>query len=165
MNSLADGSSPVHRSSFLVHRLIVIALLAAIPAAAADKPSDVVKYRQSMMKAIGAHMSAMSLVVKKQVSDRSQLAAHAGAVRDLSGGIPSFFPRDTSRDKTRTAAKNEIWQRFADFKALSEKLQRESEKLADAAKRGDAKAFDAQFENVASVCGECHQTFRQKDSD
>jgi cytochrome c556 len=165
MNRKRPVRKTVHRSSFIVHRLILLALLTSIPAGAADKPSDVVKYRQSMMKAIGAHMSAMSLVVKKQVSDRSQLAAHAAAVHDLSGGIPSFFPRDTSRDKTRTAAKNEIWQRFADFKALSEKLQRESEKLADAAKRGDAKAFDAQFENVANVCGECHQTFRQKDSD
>jgi cytochrome c556 len=140
-------------------------LLIAIPAAAADRPADVVKYRQSVMKAMGAHMTAMSLVVKKQVSDRTQLAAHAAAIRDLSGGLPRFFPRGTGSDRTKTAAKNEIWQHFAEFEAASRKLQRESNTLAEAAKRGDAKAFDAQFENVANACAACHRDFRVKDSD
>jgi cytochrome c556 len=48
---------------------------------------------------------------------------------------------------------------------MSEKLERESGKLAADAKRGDVKAFDAQFETVAGACGECHQRFRQKDSE
>jgi len=140
-------------------------LLIAFPALAADQASDLVKYRQSVMKSMAAHMTAMSLVVKKQVSDRSQLAAHAAALRDLSGGLPNFFPRGTASDKTKTAAKNEIWQRFAEFEAGFVKLQRESNALAEAAKRGDAKGFDAQFENVANACAACHRTFRVKDSD
>jgi cytochrome c556 len=140
-------------------------LLIAIPAVAADRAADVVKYRQSVMKAMGAHMTAMSLVVKKQVSDRSQLAAHAAAIRDLSSGLPRFFPRGTGSDRTKTAAKNEVWQRFAAFEAASLKLQRESSALAEAAKRGDANAFDAQFENVANACAACHRDFRVKDSD
>ena len=60
-------------------------LLIAFPALGADQASDLVKYRQTVMKAMGAHMTAMALVVKKQISDRSQLAAHATALRDLSG--------------------------------------------------------------------------------
>ena len=140
-------------------------LLIAFPALAADQASDLVKYRQSVMKAMAAHMTAMSLVVKKQVSDRSQLAAHAAALRDLSGGLAKFFPRGTASDKTKTAAKNEVWQRFAEFEAGLMKLQRESNTLAEAAKRGDAKAFDAQFENVANACAACHREFRVKDSD
>jgi len=145
-------------------RLIIILLL-AFPALAADKAADVVKYRQSVMKAMGAHMTAMSLAVKKQISDRSQLAAHAAALRDLSGGIPAFFPAGTGSDRTKTAAKNEIWQRFSEFERAAGKLQRESAALYEAAKRGDGKAFDVQFENVANACAACHQTFRQKDSD
>jgi len=144
---------------------IAIVLLLSLPALAADRAADVVKYRQSVMKAMGAHMTAMSLVVKKQISDRSQLAAHAAAIRDLSAGIPAFFPRGTGSDKTKTAAKNEIWQRFPEFTAAAVALQRASASLADAAKRGDAKAFDAQFENVANACAACHRTFRVKDSD
>src|SRR5207248_7575089 len=119
----------------------LIVLLIAIPALAADQASDIVKYRQSVMKAMSAHMTAMSLVVKKQVSDRSQLAAHAAALRDLSGGLSKFVPRGTGSDKTKTAAKNEVWQRFSEFETDFVKLQRESNGLAEAAKRGDAKAF------------------------
>jgi cytochrome c556 len=145
--------------------VLLIAVPALAPAMATDQASDIVKYRQSVMKAMAAHMTAMSLVVKKQISDRSQLAAHASALRDLSGGLPKFFPRGTGSDKTKTAAKNEVWQRFAEFEAGFAKLQRESNVLADAAKRGDAKAFDAQFENVANACAGCHRTFRVKDTD
>ena len=140
-------------------------LLIAFPALGADQASDLVKYRQTVMKAMGAHMTAMALVVKKQISDRSQLAAHATALRDLSGGLVKFFPRGTGSDKTKTAAKNEVWQRFPEFEAGFVKLERESNALVEAAKRGDAKAFDAQFENVANACGACHRTFRVKDSD
>ena len=140
-------------------------LLIAFPALAADQASDLVKYRQAVMKSMAAHMTAMSLVVKKQVSDRSQLAAHAASLRDLSGGLAKFFPRGTASDKTKTAAKNEVWQRFAEFEAGFATLQRESSALAEAAKRGDGKAFDAQFENVANACAGCHRTFRVKDSD
>jgi cytochrome c556 len=149
---------------FFMKRILMI-LAIAVPALAADQPSDIVKYRQSVMKAMAAHMTSMSLIVKKQISDRSQLAAHAAALRDLSGGLPKFFPRGTGNDKTKTAAKNEVWQRFGEFEEASLKLQRESNLLAEAAKRGDGKAFDAQFENVANACGGCHRTFRVKDSD
>src|SRR5882757_5829310 len=93
----------------------LIVLLMAGPALAADQASDVVKYRQSVMKAMSAHMTAMSLVVKKQVSDRSQLTAHAAAVRDLSAGMAAFFPPDTNPAKVRTSAKSEIWQHFPEF--------------------------------------------------
>jgi cytochrome c556 len=145
--------------------VLLIAFPAMAPAIATDQASDIVKYRQSVMKAMAAHMTSMSLVVKKQVSDRSQLAAHAAAIRDLSGGLPKFFPRGTGSDKTKTAAKNEVWQRFSEFESAFQKLQRESNALADAAKRGDANAFDTQFENVANACAECHRTFRVKDTD
>jgi cytochrome c556 len=145
--------------------VLLIAFPALAPALAIDQASDIVKYRQSVMKAMAAHMTAMSLVVKKQISDRSQLAAHAAALRDLSGGLPKFFPRGTGSDKTKTAAKNEVWQRFPEFEAAFQKLRRESTVLADAAKRGDAKAFDAQFENVANACAGCHRIFRVKDTD
>ena len=145
--------------------VLLIAVPALAPAMATDQPSDLVKYRQSVMKAMAAHMTSISLVVKKQVSDRSQLAAHATSLRDLGDGLPRFFPRGTGSDKTKTAAKSEIWQRFPEFEAASVKLQRESNALADAAKRGDAKAFDAQFESVANACASCHRTFRNNDSD
>lgn len=147
-----------------IRRLILLALVVAIPASA-DKPADVVKYRQHVMKAMNSHMAAMSMVVKKQISDRSQLAAHAAALRDTSVALPALFPPGSGHDKVRSEAKPEIWQRFGAFKASADALQRESETLAELAKKGDARAFDAQFEKVAGACAACHQTFRTKDDD
>jgi len=142
-----------------MHRFLV-AILIAVPALAADRPADIVKYRQNLMKAMGAHMNSMSLIVKKQISDRSQLAAHAASIRDLSGDLAAFFPPDTSSQATRTAAKKEIWQRLPEFKSAAAKLHRESATLAENAKRGDASAVAGQFENVANTCAACHRDFR-----
>jgi cytochrome c556 len=155
----------MHGGLFHVMKRFAFLLLFAAVARAADAPANVVKYRQSVMKAMGAHMTAMSLVVKKQVGDRSQLAAHASAIRDCATNLAAFFPRETAPDKTRTAAKAEIWQRMPEFRAAAERLRVESEKLAAAAKRGDMRAFDAQFANVGAACGKCHDSFRVKDSD
>ncbi|HWW62661.1 MAG TPA: cytochrome c [Thermoanaerobaculia bacterium] len=146
---------------FLV--LFACALLAT--SASADDASSLVKYRQSVMKSMGAHMSAMSLVVKKQVSSRAQLAAHAEAIRGVSDGLAAFFPAGTDPSRVTTAALPAIWQRSAEFSAAAQKLQREAAKLAAFAKSGDARGFDAQFERVGAACNECHKQFRKRDSD
>ena len=125
---------------------------------AADAPDAVVKYRQTVMKSLGNHMNAMSMVVvKKQIASRAQLAAHAESVHLMSAGLVELFP---APDKARSSAKPEIWTHFADFKAAAAKLERESAKLAQLK---DARAFDAQFESVARACEECHDRFRSRD--
>jgi cytochrome c556 len=155
----------MHGGPFHVMKHLLFLLLLALPAVAADKPSDVVHYRQSVMKAMGAHMTATSLVVKKQISDRSQLLAHAESIRELSTGLASFFPPGTSPDKVKTGAKPELWQKVPEFRAAADTLRAEAAKLAEAAKKGDAKAVDAQFARVGAACGACHDRFRVKDAD
>ena len=155
----------MHGGPFHVMKRLFFLVLIALPAVAADKPVDVVRYRQSVMKAMGAHMNATSLVVKKQISDRSQLLAHATSIRDLSAGLAAFFPADTAPDKVKTGAKAELWQKLPEFRAAADSLRAEAGKLADAAKKGDAKAFDAQFARVGAACNACHDRFRAKDAD
>lgn len=140
-------------------------LIALLVLATTADPSAMVKYRQSVMKSMGAHMAAMSLVVKKEVSSRAQLPAHADAIRGVSDGLAAFFPPGTDPSRVTTAALPAIWQRSAEFNAAAQKLQRESVKLAAIAKSGDARAFDAQFERVGAACNECHKQFRKRDSD
>jgi cytochrome c556 len=146
-------------------RLAIALLLVSTAATAADAPDAVVKYRQSVMRALGAHMSAMSLVVKKKVSNRSQLGAHAEAIRALATGIPDLFPAGTGPDKVKTDAKPELWQHLPDLKHDSSALELESAKLVVAARRGDAKAFDAQYERLGQACADCHNAYRLKDHD
>jgi len=136
-----------------------------IPAAAllflaADSPQAIVKYRETNMKAMGAHMSAMSLVVKSEVSSRADLKAHAEAVHAISRTLPALFPASTAPAKVKTDAKAEVWKNPAAFKKAAAGLERESAKLADLAKKNDGEAFDQQYRVVAETCNDCHEQFR-----
>jgi cytochrome c556 len=145
--------------------LLALLFVTAMSANAADDPASMVKYRQSVMKSMGAHMSAMSLVVKKQVGSRAQLAAHAEAIRGMSDGLAAFFPAGTGPERVKTSALPAIWQRSAEFTAAAQALQREAAALTTAAKAADTHAFDAQFARVSDACSGCHKQFRQRDSD
>ena len=146
------------RAFFFMKRILLIAALLSV---AADAPDAVVKYRQTVMKSLGAHMTAMSMVVvKKQIASRAQLAAHAEAVHAVSAGIVEMFP---APDKVRSSGKPEIWTRFPEFKASAAKVERESALLSQLAQKKEWKAFDAQFESVAKACEECHDRFRVRE--
>jgi cytochrome c556 len=137
--------------------------LVALLFLAADAPDSVVKYRQATMKAMGQHMTAMSLVVKRQIASRGGLFAHAEAVHATSKEIAALFPSGSGPDKVRTDAMKDVWARAAEFRAAAAKLERESAKLADAARKNDAKTFDAQFKVVNDTCNSCHDAFRTRD--
>ena len=137
--------------------------LVALLFLAADNPQAIVKYRQATMKSMGAHMSAMSLVVKHQISSRADLAAHAEAIHGVSRSLVALFPAGTGPDKVKSDAKPAIWQQMPEFRRDAERLERDSAKLAELAKKGDAKAFDEQFKVVGETCNDCHDSFRVRD--
>jgi len=143
---------------------IIIASL-ALTTAASDAPEAVVKYRQSVMKAMAAHMTAASLIVKKQAGTRARLAEHAEAIHALSDDLWSLFPAGSGAEKVKTAALPSVWQRQREFVVASAALRTESAKLAALANRGDGQALAAQFDAVAAACSSCHKTFRARDSD
>ena len=146
-------------------RFLSALLLFAAAAVSADDAPSIVKYRQSVMKSMGAHMSAMSLVVKKKVTRRTQLAAHAEAIRALCGELPALFPAGTDAAKVSTAALPAVWNQPQNFVAAARTLERESARLAELARKGDARGFDAQFEKVGAACNSCHKTFRERESE
>ena len=108
-------------------------------------------------------MSAMSLVVKHQIASRADLAAHAEAIYGVSRDLDALFPAGSGPDKVKTDAKPAVWQQLPEFKHDAEQLERESAKLAELAKKGDAKAFDEQFKVVGETCNDCHNSFRVHD--
>ena len=144
----------------------LLALLAlTLPALAAGKPEAAVKYRQSVMKSMGAQMTAMSLIVKGEVAHRERLAGHAEALHAVSRDLEALFPVGSGSDKVRTAAKPEIWKRWTELLAAAAALERESAKLSQLAAGRDARAFDAQFEKVSAACANCHKPFRVRDTE
>jgi len=148
---------PFHFMKKLLIPLVALLFLAA------DNPQSIVKYRQASMKSMGAHMSAMSLVVKHQITSRADLAAHAEAIHGVSRSLADLFPAGSGPDKVKSDAKPAIWQQMPEFRRDAERLERESAKLAELAKKNDAKAFDEEFKVVAESCDACHDSFRVRD--
>ena len=148
----------------LMTRLKRIALLLSltIPALGADQAADIVKYRQTVMKAMGAHMKAVSMIATKQIGNRSQLAGHAAAVRSLAAGLTAFFPKSTSPDKIYSESRPAIWQHWSDFEAAAKTLERDSANLVAAAKGKDEHALAAAVDTTNKACGGCHKQFREE---
>jgi len=142
---------------------IAVGLLfgAASQAFAVDEPENMIKYRQSVMKAIGGHTGAIAGVVKGEVSFVDHVAAHARGINEMSKLITQLFPKGTDNVTMKdTRALPAIWEDKGKFEAAAQNLQTESAKLVEVAQGGDVAAIGAQLENVGKACGGCHKPFR-----
>jgi cytochrome c556 len=130
---------------------------------AADEPANLIKYRQSTMKAIGGHMGAIAGVVKGEVSFSDELFGHAHAINEMSKNLLRLFPKGSGTEAGETRALPAIWEKPGDFEASIKTLQDESAKLMTAAKSGDMGAIGAQVGALGkNACGGCHKAFRKK---
>lgn len=127
-------------------------------------PAETVKYRQTMMKAIGAHMGAITMVVKGEVAFGAQhVAANAEGLEASAKLIADAF-KEKSGDAGPTAAKANVWTEWQSFADKAKALETESAKLVAIAKKGDMTAIGEQVKAVGGACGGCHETFREKKS-
>jgi len=139
-------------------------LLGLAPQAqAVDEPENVIKYRQSVMKAIGGHMGGIVGVVKGEVSYVGDVVVHARGVNAMSKLLVGIFPKGTSQmESANTRALPAIWDDFSKFEAAAKALEVESAKMVEVAASGDLGAIGAQLKIVGKACGSCHKPFRQK---
>lgn len=132
-----------------------------MPATAiSDDSENIIKYRQAIMKAIGGHMSASSLIVRGKVSYKA-LKEHATALKILTADIPGLFPDDSDFGETR--AKEEVWGKRAAFEKAAGDAKKSIEAYAAAVESGKADAISAKFKDVGEGCKGCHKDFRQKE--
>ncbi len=135
----------------------------ASPAQAIDEPENVIKYRQSVMKAMNGHTGAIVGVVKGEVSYVGHVAAHAQGINAMSKLLPELFPKGTSvLDSDKTRARPEIWDDFSKLVAAAKALEVESAKMVEVAASGDLGAIGGQLQKLGKACGGCHKPFRQK---
>lgn len=144
--------------------LVFILAFAVVAASLNAGEADIVKYRQSVMKAMGAHMNAMSAIAKGTVPYRGDLAAHASAVKDLAHSLTALFPANTAPDKASTDALPAVWEKPAQFLEAAKHLETEIARMQQLAKTSDAKAIAAQFDATKKACGACHDSFRAQDT-
>jgi cytochrome c556 len=140
---------------------ILCALLVAASLNAGE--AEIVKYRQSLMKAMGSYMSALSAITKGTVPFRGDLVMHAGAIKDIARQLPALFPAGTGPDKVNTDALPTVWTKMPAFTAASKELETASARMQQLAKTSDAKAITAQFAAMKQACASCHESFRMSD--
>lgn len=139
---------------------IVLLAVTALPVSAGE---GAIKYRQSVMKALGAHMGAMAIILKGEGGNKADLKGHAHAMAELAKIARGVFPEDSSSMEGVTRAKDDIWNKPGEFKAVLDAFETESAKLAKVAQGADAAAFGAQFAALGKkACGTCHKKFRAK---
>jgi cytochrome c556 len=136
-----------------------LALLAgtatAVPAA---EPQEIVKYRQAMMKANGAHMAAAAAIIVGKVDYKSQLGDHVKALQAINRDIAALFPAGS--DVGETAAIPAVWMSSDDFKKRAANAAQRSEALAKAVAAGDTRSYAARFSELGDACKACHKDFR-----
>lgn len=145
----------------LAGSILGFGLLTAVQAA--EKPEDVVKYRQSVYNIIGWNFKPIGAMMKGEAPfDAAAVARHAQYVEMLSKALPEGFTKGTGPDVVKnTEAKAEIWSKSAEFDSKMKDFQRESARLSEVAKGGDQGAIKAQFGKTAETCKACHKEFRK----
>jgi len=128
---------------------------------AESSPEDIIKYRQNMMKANGAHMAAMGAIIQGKVDYKNHLMEHARALQAIDKDIPALFPKGS--DFGDTKALDAVWQKRADFEKLAKQAGVDADALAKAVQTGDAKVYGPKFKALADDCKACHKDFRKEE--
>jgi len=144
--------------------LVVVAMIAAFGFVLAGGPAladeAAVKYRQSVMKAVAAHMAATAALVKGEAGATAHLPGHADALAAMGAMAKDLFPAGSGGGDT--AALPVIWEKPDDFAKVAAAFETASANLASVAGGGDMPAIAAAFGELGRTCAGCHQTFRKR---
>ena len=143
-----------------VYSTALVLFVVSITLYAEDKPKDVVKYRQNMMKATSGYMGAIAAIIKDKIDRNDQLIEHARAVQALSKDIAKLFPPGSKAGRTR--ARGEVWENRPDFEQAANDAELAANEFAVSVTIGDADAYKTKFKDLAGTCKACHKDFRKK---
>lgn len=121
-----------------------------------------IKYRKSLMKAVGGHMTAISLTLKEG-DGVGGIAEHADALAALAKMTETAFPAKSGPMDGETEALPAVWEKPDEFKKVTMAFSAETAKLAEVAKGGNKEAIGAQLGALGkNGCKACHDSFREK---
>jgi cytochrome c556 len=148
---------------------LVIAVLAAPPLLAEMNVDGMIKYRQSVMKALAGHVGAIDRLARGQVPLMDQLEMHATATRDITGTISTLFPADSippdaefAGATVSTEALAAIGEKPEEFEQAIQKTIDATEALLKVVQSGNNQELPAAFKQVGESCKGCHKNFREK---
>jgi cytochrome c556 len=132
-------------------------------AAAQVKPDVLVKQRQSAMTLIGKYWGPIAGMASGKVSpyNADVVSRNATYLENLAQMPWDGFHESTKGEKN-TRALPAIWAQKAKFEELAQRLQSETAKLGEIARKKDEAGVKQQYAAVGKVCGACHESFREK---
>ena len=152
----------------MLHAIAAGAVALTVTAAAAQDQKAIDKAleaRQGLMQILSIETGPLFGMAKGDVAyDAEAAAAHAtnlGAVTDY---VPvGLFPQGSSTEEQadKTAALPAIWQDTDTFVQRWQELQQAADRVAAEA-GGGQEQLAAAVADLGKTCGNCHETFRQK---
>ena len=132
-------------------------------AAAQQKPDVLVKQRQSAMTLIGKYWGPIAGMASGKVSpyNADVISRNATYLENLAQ-MPWDGFHESTKDEKNNRALPEIWSQKAKFDELAQRLQSETAKLGELARKKDEAGVKQQYAAVGKVCGACHDNFREK---
>jgi cytochrome c556 len=132
-------------------------------AAAQAKPDVLVKQRQSAMTLVGKYWGPIAGMASGKVSpyNADVISRNATYLENLAQ-MPWDAFHESTKDEKNTKALPAIWSQKAKFDELAQRLQTETAKLGELARKKDEAGVKQQYAAVGKTCGACHEGFRQK---
>lgn len=140
-------------------------LMTAAPAQDQKLLERAIKARQGVMSANALEAGPLFGMAKGEVEyDAAVASEHATALSALTGydATRMFLPGTSNADMPeKTAALPAIWEQPDKFQQAFETLRTTADKLAAEAGNGKEQ-LTAAVADLGKACGNCHETFRQK---
>lgn len=133
-----------------------------LASAGAEAQEGDVKYRQSIMGAIGGHAGAIAEIAYQSVPYVEHLAGHAEALHALSTLIPTAFRERALTEDPPTRARPDIWERWGEFEEKAATFEKAASAFAMAVAEEDEIGMAETLDPMWDACDGCHKVFRKK---
>lgn len=143
-----------------MRRLALCVMLFGATAAVAA-PADAVHARVSGLRELGAAFKSMNDMLRGDAPAPILLQQTARQISNAAAEMQGWFPAGSgSEAAVKTAARPEIWNQPAKFKAAEDAFIAQAAKLRTAADRGDLTALRTETRTLGATCKSCHDSFR-----
>ena len=142
----------------IISGILAVIVLGATAAAPALADGHEVKFRKSVMKAVGGAMGGLAAVLKGKAPAKTAVPL-AETMSQIAKVVPHVFPEGSDFGETTAIAA--IWDKPAEFKMAVDAFTTAAAAMPAAAATG-GDAFGAAFGTLGKSCKGCHENFREK---
>ena len=143
---------------WLISTMLMVGLIVVPLSASHASSSKIIKHRQNVMSAVGAHMGALNDIRRVLVPFEDHALTHARAIADTLRLTLALFPEGTRLGET--SAKAAVWNQPEVFKQQSDDAVATADRLVGLLQEGMSEAVPEAIRKLNATCKSCHKKFR-----